>query len=120
MLYPYQKDDRALLRNLQNRRYIFLVTSPPFPPSRFLCVCSVSYFSHVESGSNTSTDAPRVARGDEKGTQCLRLYLGRPDPGGFKHGDLALQVWRVPNLRQQNMVMSLAGLEPESHWDGEG
>jgi hypothetical protein len=38
----------------------------------------------VEAGSNTSTVALRVVRGDGKGTQCL--------PGGYKYGDLVLQV----------------------------
>jgi hypothetical protein len=43
----------------------------------------------VEAGWNTSTVALRVVGGDEKGTQCL----GHPVPGGYKIGDLALQVW---------------------------
>jgi hypothetical protein len=54
----------------------------------------------VEAGSNTSTVALRVLRGDEKGTQCLGFYLGYPALGGYKYGDLALQVGEVSNLRQ--------------------
>jgi hypothetical protein len=48
-------------------------------------------YSRVEAGSNTSTIAPRVVRGDEKGTQCLGVQLGHPVPGGYKYGDLARQ-----------------------------
>jgi hypothetical protein len=53
----------------------------------------------VEEGLNTSTVALRVV-GDEKGTQCLAVQPGHPVPGGYKYGDLALQVVRVSNLRQ--------------------
>jgi hypothetical protein len=56
--------------------------------------------SRVEAGSNTSTVALRVAGGDEKGTQCLEVKLGHHIPGGYKYGDLALQVGGVSNLRQ--------------------
>jgi hypothetical protein len=63
----------------------------------------------VKAGSNTSTKG-----GNEKETQCLRLQPGQTVPGGYKYGDLALQVEAVPNLRQQNMVMSPAGLGPEN------
>jgi hypothetical protein len=45
----------------------------------------------VEAGSNTSTVAPRVVGGVEKGT----LFLG-----GYKYGDLALQVGGVSNFRR--------------------
>jgi hypothetical protein len=31
-------------------------------------------------------------------TQCLRVYLGHPVPGGYKYGDLALQVGGVPRI----------------------
>jgi hypothetical protein len=51
----------------------------------------------VEVGYNTSTVALRVVRGDEKGTQCPGVYLGHLVPGGYKYGDLALQVGGVPN-----------------------
>jgi hypothetical protein len=50
--------------------------------------------------ATTSTVAMRVVVGNEKGTQCLGLYLGHPVPGGHKYGDLALQVGEVSNLRQ--------------------
>jgi hypothetical protein len=56
--------------------------------------------SRVEAGSNTSTVAQRVVEGDEKGTQCLGVKLGHPVPGGYKYGDLALQVGGVSNPRQ--------------------
>jgi hypothetical protein len=36
-----------------------------------------------------------VVRGDGKGTQYPRVYLGHPVPGGYKYGDLALQVGRI-------------------------
>jgi hypothetical protein len=54
----------------------------------------------VEAGSNTSTVALRAVGGYEKGTQCLGVLLGHTLPGGYKYGDLVLQVWGVSNLRQ--------------------
>jgi hypothetical protein len=36
-----------------------------------------------------------VLRGDGRGTQCAGVYLGHPVPGGYKYGDLALQVGEV-------------------------
>jgi hypothetical protein len=39
-----------------------------------------------------STVALRVVRGDEKGTQCSGVQLGHPVPGGYKYGNLSLQV----------------------------
>jgi hypothetical protein len=47
-----------------------------------------------------STVALRGIGGDEKGTQCLRISLGHPVPGGYKYGDTAVQVGGVSNLRQ--------------------
>jgi hypothetical protein len=54
----------------------------------------------VQSGSHTSTVALRVEGGDEKGIQCLGVYLGQPVSGGYKYGDLTLQVGGVSSLRQ--------------------
>jgi hypothetical protein len=54
----------------------------------------------MEAGSNTSTLALQVVRGDEKGTQCLGLQPSHSVPGGYKYRDLALQVGGVSNLRQ--------------------
>jgi hypothetical protein len=54
----------------------------------------------MEVGSNTSTAALRVVGGDEKGTMCLGIKLGHPVPGGYKYGDLVLQVGGVLNMRQ--------------------
>jgi hypothetical protein len=54
----------------------------------------------VEAVSNTTTVALRVVGVDEKGTQCLGVWLSHPVPGGYKYGDLALQVGAVSNLRQ--------------------
>jgi hypothetical protein len=48
----------------------------------------------MEAGSNTSTVALRIIRGDEKGIQCLG-YNRATVPGGYKYGDLALQVGGV-------------------------
>jgi hypothetical protein len=53
----------------------------------------------MEVGSNTSTVAMRVLGGDVKGTQCMGIQLGHTAPGGYKYGDLALQVAGVSNLR---------------------
>jgi hypothetical protein len=36
---------------------------------------------HVEVGSNTSTVALRIVGGEDKGTQCLGVWLGHPIPG---------------------------------------
>jgi hypothetical protein len=63
-----------------------------------LSVC-VWVQARVEAGSNTSTVALRVAGGDENCTQCLGVKPGHPLPGGYKYGDLALQVGEVSNLR---------------------
>jgi hypothetical protein len=54
----------------------------------------------VKASSNTSTVALRVVGGNEKRTQCLGVSLGHLVPGGYKYGDLALQVGVVSNLRQ--------------------
>jgi hypothetical protein len=65
----------------------------------------------MEAGSNASTIALRVVRGNEKRTQCLGVKLGHPVPGGNKYGDLVLQVEGISNLRLLNMVMRPAGLK---------
>jgi hypothetical protein len=49
----------------------------------------------LEVSSNTSTIALRLVGVDEKGTQCLGVQLGHPDAGGYKYGNLALQVGGV-------------------------
>jgi hypothetical protein len=51
----------------------------------------------VEAGWNISTVALRVVRGEGKGTQCSKVYLDYPVPGGYKYGDLALQVAGISN-----------------------
>jgi hypothetical protein len=61
---------------------------------------------HAEAGSNTSTVTLRVVGGDEEGTPCLGVQLGHHVPGGYKYGDLALQVGGVSNLRQLNIYES--------------
>jgi hypothetical protein len=52
----------------------------------------------VEAESITSTVALRVAGSDENGTQCLEVNLGHPVRGGYKYGDLALEVGGVSSL----------------------
>jgi hypothetical protein len=56
----------------------------------------------VEAGSNTSTVALRVVGGDKWVPSAWEydVYPGNPVPGGYKCGDLALQVGEVSNLRQ--------------------
>jgi hypothetical protein len=39
--------------------------------------------------------SPSIIR---KGTQCPGVYLGHPVPGGYKYGDLALQVGGVSRI----------------------
>jgi hypothetical protein len=45
--------------------------------------------------------------------------LTHPVPGWYNYGDLALQVGRVSNLRQYNMVTSFAGLGSKNDCAGE-
>jgi hypothetical protein len=45
---------------------------------------------------------------------------GPPCSWGYKYGDLALQVGVDLNLRQYNVVISRAGLEPKNDCAGEG
>jgi hypothetical protein len=71
--------------------------------------------SRVEAGSNTSAVALRVVGGDGK-EPCA---WGHSVPGGYKHGDLALQVVKVSNLRQRNVVVGPTGLGPENDCAGE-
>jgi hypothetical protein len=54
--------------------------------------------SRLEVGQNTSTIALRVLRGHGEGTQCPGVHLGHPVPGGYKYGDLALQVGGVSRI----------------------
>jgi hypothetical protein len=64
------------------------------------CITRTSTSSSRGDGFDTSTTALRVLEADEKGTQCLGVQRGQPVPGGYKYGDLALQVGEVSNLRQ--------------------
>jgi hypothetical protein len=73
----------------------------------------------AEEGSNTSTVALRVARGDEKCTQSLGIKLRHPVSGEYKYGDLPLQAEGVSNLRQTNMVMSPAELRTKNDFADE-
>jgi hypothetical protein len=73
----------------------------------------------MEAGSNKCTVALRVVGGNEKVTQCLGVQLDHPVPGGYKYGDLALQVGGVSNPRHLNLVMSPAGLGTENDCAGE-
>jgi hypothetical protein len=76
--------------------------------------------SRARAGYNTSTVALRVVRGDGNGTQCPGEYLGQDlYPGGYKYGDLALQVGESQEFGQQNVVLSAAGLRPERDCAGE-
>jgi hypothetical protein len=73
----------------------------------------------VEAGSNTSTVALLVVGVDEKRTQCLGMQSGHPAPDGHKYGDLAIQVRGFSNLREQNVVMSSAGIKSVNDCTGE-
>jgi hypothetical protein len=55
-----------------------------------------------------------------KGNPVLRGVTGPPVPGGYKYGDLALQVGGLLDPETVNMVMSPAGLGPEHDCAGEG
>jgi hypothetical protein len=73
--------------------FIFVLTlAPDLSCALFICptLCWCNCPSHVEAGSDISTVG--VVGGDEKETQCLGIKLGHPVPGGYKYGDLALQV----------------------------
>jgi hypothetical protein len=43
----------------------------------------------------------------------------KPVPWGYKYRYLTLEVGRVSNLREQNMVMNPAGIGPENDCAGE-
>jgi hypothetical protein len=45
-----------------------------------------------------ATIAVTIVRCDRKGPQCPGVYLGHPVPGGYKYGDLALQVEGVSGI----------------------
>jgi hypothetical protein len=47
-----------------------------------------------------STLSPRVIGGDKKETRYRGIKLVHLVPGGYKYGDLALQIRDVSNLRQ--------------------
>jgi hypothetical protein len=47
------------------------------------------------------------------------LQPGHPVPGGYKYGDLTLQVGGVSNLSQKIFVMNPAGLGPENDCAGD-
>jgi hypothetical protein len=58
-----------------------------------------------------------IVRGNEKGTHCLwggGVQLGHPVPGGYKSGDLVLQVGGLSNLSSKldsNQIFSkIAGI----------
>jgi hypothetical protein len=72
--------------------YIFLLFPLHIAWSQVFIYTGMVCESRVEAVSDTSTVALRVVGGDEKGTQCLGVQLGRPVPGGYKYDDLALQV----------------------------
>jgi hypothetical protein len=52
-------------------------------------------------------------------TRTPEGITGPPYSWGSKYGNLALQVGAVSNVRQQNLVMSPAGLGPENVCAGE-
>jgi hypothetical protein len=68
----------------------------------------------VEARSNTSTVALRVVGDEGKVTQYLGLQPGHPVPGGYKYGDLAIQVWGSLESEIENIVISPAGLGAEN------
>jgi hypothetical protein len=47
------------------------------------------------AGQSTYTVVPESRKRRQKGTQCPGVYLGHLIPGGYKYGDLALQVGGV-------------------------
>jgi hypothetical protein len=53
-----------------------------------------------ESGFEYLHHCPESSTRDGKETQCLGIQLGHPVPGGYKYGDVVLQVGEVSNLRQ--------------------
>jgi hypothetical protein len=71
----------------------------------------------VEAGYYTSIVALLVVRGDEKGTQCPRVYLAHPVPGGYKYNDLALQVGGISRIG--TIKYDPAGLRSECDCAGE-
>jgi hypothetical protein len=86
-----------------------------------LYVASAAYACAVTSHNSRRGDAGGVLCGSAPRLydSTDRVLLSDPVPGGYKYGDLVLQVGGVSNLRQQNMVMSPAGLGPENDCAGE-
>jgi hypothetical protein len=66
------------------------------------------------------TEARNNCAGEDQHQFNWPTELGRPVPGGYEYGDLALQVGEVSNLRQQNIVMSPEGLGCKNDCTGEG
>jgi hypothetical protein len=56
--------------------------------------------------------ALRVVRGDKKGTECVGVQLGHPFLGGYKYGDLALQVGGVSRWDNKMWSWVLRDLGP--------
>jgi hypothetical protein len=50
---------------------------------------------YLEASDLPKPVALRIVRGDGKGTQCPRVQLGYHVPGGYKYGDVTLQVGGV-------------------------
>jgi hypothetical protein len=63
----------------------------------FKCIFSCHIF-WMHLGVSCQLLIYEVKRGDEKGAQCPGVYLGHPVPGGYKYGDLALQVGGVSRM----------------------
>jgi hypothetical protein len=54
----------------------------------------------VEAGSNTAIVSLLFVGDNQKGTHFLGVKSDYPVPGGYKYGDLALNVGEASNLEQ--------------------
>jgi hypothetical protein len=61
-----------------------------------------------------------VVRDGIKGTQCPGVYLGHPVPGGYKYGDLALQVGGVSRIGMIKYGLESHGTQTQAglRWRG--
>jgi hypothetical protein len=71
----------------------------------FTCHGNTYVGSRVEAGYNTSTVVPASRKRRRKGNPVPGVYLGHPVPGGYKYGDLALQVGEVSRIGTMKYVL---------------
>jgi hypothetical protein len=59
------------------------------------------------SNGHTLDSTSGSAEESESGTQCLGVYSDHSVPGGYKYGDLALQVGGISHLRELHSMPNI-------------